>query len=205
MTTRIDQKNKLAWLLEGCLLQVRASNECLEHRILPLSVDQLRWRPRSGSWSIAASLDHLNRTFDYYLPKIQEAVERGRGMKNRERNVTFTESEEMFIRRVEPPVTEPMSAPWPVVPGLAADPDQIVEQFPLLRAQFKKIVRSIPEFDTGVSIRDSIHPPVQSLGGVIVFLAAHERRHLWQVQQILNAPELQAYFPKARLDDSRGL
>ncbi len=204
MSTRIDQKNKLAWLLEDCVLQVWASNEWLERRILPLLVDQLRWRPRSGSWSIAASLDHLNRTFGYYLPKIQEAVEKGRRMKNREHNSTFTDSEEMFIQEMEPPIFEPKSAPSAVLPGLALDPDQVVEQVPLLRIQFLKIVRSIADVDVGVSIPDSIHPPVQSLGGLIGFLAAHERRHLWQVQQILRASDFLAYFGKQSLDDCSG-
>jgi hypothetical protein len=73
MSTRIDPKEKLAGLLEGCTLQALASNEWLERRIMPLFIDQLRWRPRPGSWSIAETLDHLNRTFSYYLPKIEEA------------------------------------------------------------------------------------------------------------------------------------
>lgn len=201
MSTRIDQEDKLAWLLEGCFLQVWASNEWLERRILPLSVDQLRWRPRSGSWPIAASLDHLNRTFGYYLPKIHEALERGRGMEHPAHELRVTESEEMFVRKMEPPIVGPLSAPSEVLPNLAVDPDQVIEQFPLLRAQFAEVVRSISDVDAGVSIPDSIHPPVQSLCGVIGLLAAHERRHLWQVQQILCASEFLACFDRPLPDN----
>src|SRR5215471_10931682 len=61
MSIGVD-KDKISGLLEGCLVQVLASNEWLEGRVLSLSVDQLRWRPRTRRWSIAACLDHLNRT-----------------------------------------------------------------------------------------------------------------------------------------------
>jgi hypothetical protein len=199
MSTRIDPKEKLAGLLEGCTLQALASNEWLERRIMPLFIDQLRWRPRPGSWSIAETLDHLNRTFSYYLPKIEEALDTTRGTKKRAHRLG--ESEEMFLRQMEPPIVEPMSAPSPVLPGSCVDPDQVVEQFPLLRNQFAKIVRSVIDVDPGVSISDSLYPPVQSLGGAIGLLAAHERRHLWQAQQILCASEFLAYFAKPPLGD----
>jgi hypothetical protein len=192
----------LSWLLEGCVLQVRASNDWLERRILPLSADQLRWRPRSGCWSIAATLDHLNRTFAYYLPKIDEALAEPRDMRNREVKLRSAEGEELLVRRMEPPVLEPMSAPAPVLPGLAVDPDKVVEQFPLLRIRFANIVRSISDVDAGVSIPNSIHPPVRSLRCVIGLLAAHERRHLWQVEQVLRAPEFLASFAKPPLNHS---
>jgi hypothetical protein len=201
MSKGADNSQNLSWLLEGCVLQVRASNDWLERRILPLSADQLRWRPRSGCWSIAATLDHLNRTFSYYLPEIEEALEEPRDMKNREVQLRSAECEEMLVRRMEPPVSEPMSAPAPVMPGLAVDPDKVVEQFPLLRIRFANIVRSISDVDAGVSIPESIHPPVRSLRCVIGLLVAHERRHLWQVEQILRASEFQAAFARPSLND----
>ncbi len=46
--------------LDGCLVQVKASKDWFARRILPLSLDQLRWRPHVGRWSIAECLDHLN-------------------------------------------------------------------------------------------------------------------------------------------------
>ena len=204
MSPRVDQKEKLARLFEGCLLQMWASNEWLERRIMPLCAIQLRWTLGSGCWSVAASLDHLNRTFGYYLPRIQEALEEARSTKNREHKPRYTEAEEMFVRQVEPPIVAPMRAPSAVLPSLAVDPDEVVEQFPLLRTQFATIVRSLTEVDGDVSVPDTLHPPVQSLGGLIGLLAAHERRHLWQVQQVLNSSEFRACSAKPPLDDCSG-
>jgi len=192
MTGGSDQ-NRISWVLEGSLLQAQASNDWLEHRILPLSVDQLRWKPRSGCWSIAACLDHLNRTLSYYLPRIQDALDGNLPMKSGERGLRSTDSEEMFLRQMEPPVAAPMNAPSVIVPGSAVDPDEVVDQFPHLRTRFAATIRSITDVDSSVSIPGSIHPPVDSLGGVIALLAAHERRHLWQVQRILSAPGFPDY------------
>lgn len=192
MTTGTD-RNRMSWLVEGCLFQVQASNDWLERRILPLSVDQLRWRPRSGRWSIAACLNHLNRTFGFYLPKIQDALHGDRHMKNGEHQLRFAESEEKFLRQMEPPIVVPMNAPSVVLPGSAVDPDEVVDQFPYLRTRFADTIRWITDVDAGLSIPGSIHPPVESLGGVIALLVAHERRHLWQIQQILSASNFRDY------------
>src|SRR5581483_5853276 len=86
------------------------------------------------------------------------------------------------------PVVAPMNAPSALVPGSAVDPDEVVDQFPHLRTRFANTIGSVTDLDSAVCIPASIHPPVESVGGVIALLAAHERRHFWQVQQILSAP-----------------
>src|SRR5262245_61905320 len=60
--------------LEGCLVQVEASKSWFARRVLPLSIEQLRWRPEPREWSIAECLDHLNITLGLYLAKINAAI-----------------------------------------------------------------------------------------------------------------------------------
>ena len=190
MSPGIDQ-DKIWWLLEGCLVQVSASTEWLERRILPLSLDQFRWRPSSTQWSIAECLDHLNRTFDYYLSKVDEAFEKGRNGEP----FRFLESEDEFLRQMEPPVVVTMKAPPLLLPAPAIDLDRIVDQFPDLRIRYAKAVQSLADVNVlGVSVPDAVHPPIQTLGGVIALLAAHERRHLWQTQQILRTSDFPAHL-----------
>ena len=68
------EPDRIAIFLEGCIAQVRASQEWFATRVLASSLDQLRWRPRAGFWSILECLNHVNNTFEYYLPKIESAV-----------------------------------------------------------------------------------------------------------------------------------
>ena len=114
MSPGIDQ-DKIWRLLEGCLVQASASNEWLERRILPLSVGQLRWRQSFTRWSIAACLDHLNRTFDYYLSKIEEAFDKGRNGEP----FRFLESEDEFLRQMEPPIVATIKGPALLLPAPA--------------------------------------------------------------------------------------
>ena len=193
MSMDID-RDTLSLLVEACLVQVLASNEWLESRILPLSVNQLRWKPCSGCWSIAACLDHLNLTLGYYRPKLEAALEMGRHRKSRKGPFRFTEAEEKFLREIEPPALVRMRAPAALLPAAAVDPEQVVDRFPVLRKQFANAVRSAAGADPGIAIPDPIHPPVQSVAGVIALVAAHERRHLWQAQQILAAPGFLPYL-----------
>ena len=183
-------------VLDACLFQVLASREWFDSRVLILSVDQLRCRPRSGQWSIAECLDHLNRTFAYYLPKIEQAVDHGlREGECSARRLNLEESEDDFLRQMEPPIIIRMSTPALLVPTPAVDPDQIVDDFSQLRERFARAVHAAASVDAlNISIADSIHPPVQSLGGAIALLAAHERRHLWQAQRVLSA----SGFPASR-------
>ena len=196
-----NDRDNFSSLVEACLVQMLASNEWLERRILPLSVNQLRWKPCSACWSIAGCLDHLNLTLGYYGPKIEAALETGRHSKRRKGPFRFTEAEEKFLREIEPPALVRMCAPAALLPAAAVDPEQVVDQFPILRKQFANAVRSVAGADPGIAIPDSIHPPVQSVAGVIALVAAHERRHLWQAQRILTAPAFLPHLEAKRSSD----
>ena len=197
--------DKIYPVLQTCLAQVGASHEWLVRRVLPLSLDQLRWRLRSMCWSITKCLDHLNRTFHYYLPD-RRRIDEGSNMKYQKCAPAFEEPEKSFLRQMEPSILVAMSAPAVLWPASAFDPDQIVDQFPYLWRRFANAVQPLSGMAVmNVSIPDSIYPPVQSLGGVIALLAAHERRHLWQAQQVLSASDFPAYLGnRLAPDDCRG-
>src|SRR4051794_26371081 len=112
--------------LEACLAQARASQEWFATRVLPLSLDQLRWRPRCGAWSgrawsIMECLDHLNHTLGYYLPRVEQAIDRNPDkLWDPARGLVFVESEKRFLEEVEPPIrsasnTYPELLPTPAV------------------------------------------------------------------------------------------
>ena len=184
--------------VEACLAQMRASKKWFATRVLPLSLDQLRWRPRSGSWSIVDCLDHLNRTLVYYLPKIDQAIGQSQlKLRDPARGLVFPESEEDFLKQAEPPIRSHSVTPSALLPVPAVDPGLIVDQFPQLRNRYAKAVLSASRLDlANISIAGSIHPPVHSLAGVIALLAAHDRRHLWQAEQVRNTPG----FPASLID-----
>jgi hypothetical protein len=172
--------------LEACLVQVEASKSWFHHRVLPLSIEQLRWRPDSRQWSIAECLDHLNLTLALYLPKIDEAI------RCRTAAVPCTRCEQMeadALQAFEPPVTMADAAPRATVPHAAVDPDRLVEQFEATRDRYTDAVHRAEGLDLPhIRMVEPIYPVIVSLGGTLAFIAVHDRRHMWQAERVRQAP-----------------
>jgi len=177
--------------LTSCLVQVEASKSWFARRVLPLSLEQLRWRPDPLHWSIAECLDHLNVTLGLYLPKIEQAVESGarNGWNGR-----LETREAEVLKRIEPPVESRVEAPPATNPSTAVDPDDLVEGFYLTRDHYAEAVRRAGYLDlANILIVEPVYPLIRTLGGTLGFLAAHDRRHMWQAERLRN----ESRFPRA--------
>jgi len=183
--------------LEGCPVQVEASKAWFTRRVLPLSIEQLRWRPNPQHWSIAECLDHLNLTLGLALPRVDEAIREGRAC---EVCVACERSEIEALKLVEPPVNVPAVALPALIPAPAVDPDRLVDHFHQTRDQYAIAVRRVFALDIrGILLVEPVAPLIRSLGGTLGYLAAHDRRHMWQSERVRNAPR----FPRAVFGDAR--
>ncbi len=181
--------------LESCLAQVEASKAWFARRVLPLSLSQLRWRPHSGHWSIAQCLEHLNLMLGLSLPRLAAAVAEGW-----ERGVVctgacqFDAPEIEALHMIDPPVDVPITSPREATPAAAIDIDLLVDNFHLLRDQYAAVVRRASGLDLSrLRIVDPVVPEFRTVGATLAYLAAHDRRHMWQVERICNSPR----FPVA--------
>ena len=187
--------------LEGFLVQVEASKAWFHERVLPLSIEQLRWRPDARHWSIAECLEHLNLTLDLYLPKIGDAIGRGRRLHRAPAECSRCERAELdALQSLEPPVTVGASAPPPTIPGPAVDPDCLVDHFHRTRDRYSDAVRRAFGLDLRrIRIVEPVYPVIVSLGGTLALIAAHDRRHMWQAERVRQAPR----FPRGVWDGLR--
>jgi hypothetical protein len=175
--------------LEACLAQAQASKDWFSRRVLPLSVEQVSWRPDQRHWSIVEVLDHLNLTLLLHLSKIDVAIGQAwpQGWSSRR-------AESEFVKLMEPPVRMNFSAPNALLPPAAFDPDRLVSRFHLLRDRYADTVQRAFRLDLDtVLIAEPIYPLIRSLGATLALMAAHDRRHIWQAEQI----RLERRFPKA--------
>jgi len=181
--------------LESCLVQVEASKAWFTRRILPLSIEQLLWRPEPWRWSIAECLDHLNATYRVWLPRVNAATSASSRLGHTlEGSPRYEGAEIEALRLVEPPVVFRAVAPPDLIPAAAVDPDELVDYFCEFRDQYAETLRRAFGLDLArILLTEPIAPLIQSLGGALAFLAAHERRHTWQSEQVRTAPR----FPKA--------
>ena len=155
-----------------------------------LSAEQFNWSPEAGRWSIAQCLDHLNAVAKPYAEAltrgIAEAKSRGQAAGP---GVSYSWLERWMIRSLEPPPGRRLPAPKMFAPAASADHyqvDGVVSEFTTIRAGLIELLELANAVDVG---RAKITSPVTRflrlrIGAAFAFLAAHDRRHIWQARQV---------------------
>ncbi len=157
-----------------------------------LSDEQLNWRSSPGRWSIAQCLEHLLTVHHLIEPKLRVAVHTAPPSDKPYRPGFLAR---LIIGSSEPPASVPMKSPKIYVPPVAAT---LTDLRPAVDAMQRELV-GLAEATEGVNrSRPKIASPVTKivrlgLGEWFDFLAAHERRHLWQARQVRQHPD----FPGA--------
>ena len=147
----------------------------------------LRWRPGDGKWSIVECFEHLNSGWRV-LPKLDEKIAGGR-----ERGLLGSGPfrtkllGEIYIRGVEPPVRViRVRAPAKFRPRPSPPPAEVVPKLLGLQRELIERIRAADGVDLGAITMSS---PISrrfkmTIGQWFRFLAAHERRHLWQANRV---------------------
>ncbi len=161
-----------------------------------LSDAQFHWRPEAQLWSIGECLAHLNKTNKLYLPILEGAIETGRA-----RGLTGHEPfrhgflGNFFVRSMEPPPKRKFKAPQSFLPASDQSREQVIIEFADMQERILSCVHAADGLHLGkVKIASPVSKLLRmSLGQGFALLTAHERRHLWQAQQVKSNPN----FPRA--------
>lgn len=174
-----------------CLLQqVENATNHAERLVFGRSREELTTRVRPHSWSATECLEHLVLTTRAFLPRIAEAVSNAPKL-TRNRALRGDLLARVLIRSLEPPYR----LRHKVLPHIA--PRQ--KDFPSTWGEFLESQQQLAQVigsAAGLAIdRVKIQSPVCSrlsynVYGALGILSAHQRRHLWQVDHILQALEL---------------
>ena len=141
----------------------------------------------SASWSVAQCLDHLAQTANAFIPAISSATARAPHLTTN-RALRTGALTRLFIRNLEPPYRLRFKVLTPLVP-LRRDFDSAWSAFETAQVKLAETIRSA----AGLAIDQvKVESPVYArfnynVYGALRTLTAHERRHLWQIEQILKA------------------
>lgn len=184
-------------LLDDIVRQYRDLIQSGQDLLAGLSNPQVAWRPEGGGWSVGECLQHLNVTAELYVPAIRAAVDSA--------SPTATPAGRPFrpgfiwrriLRWVEPPPKSKAKAPakFAVVAASLPPTDELLKNFVGRRNELIELVERSGKLDLR---RTKVVSPVSrflriGLGNTYLFLAGHDRRHLWQARRVTEAPG----FPK---------
>lgn len=157
-----------------------------------LSEAQFNWRPSPKRWSIGGCIEHLNVTARLYTPRLEATIARAH-----ERGITGTGPFKhgfpgnYFVSSAEPPVRRRFPAPGSFQPSASKlDQAEILAASVGLQDEFQRLLAAA----NGLHLaKVKIGTPAfrwlrVSLGQAFALTTAHERRHLWQADQVRQEP-----------------
>jgi DinB superfamily len=165
--------------------QIRQNTRYAEALVLQRGKADLVTRLKPGSWCVAECLDHLTQTTRAVLPAILEAIAATPKL-TRNRRLRTGILPSLFIRNLNPPYR----IRFRVLPHLTPqNPDSetawtgfVESQSQLLETMLSTAGLAIDK----VRIKSPVYARISyNLHGAFGMIAAHQRRHIWQIEQIL--------------------
>jgi hypothetical protein len=155
-----------------------------------LSAAQMNWRPQPGKWSIAQNLAHLNFGYQYFDALASSiAAARAKGIIG---NGPFRYGWVMrwIIKSNEPPPKRKFKAGKIFTPPPDVDAPKAVADYLRMAARLTELIQEADGLDLA-RVKIPFGPLKWlkiSLGATLAHVTTHERRHLWQAEQVRNDP-----------------
>lgn len=154
--------------------------------------EQFYWRPRDGSgWSIAQCIDHLGAMNVVYRNAIRLGIDaaRARGSARRAPAKPGYFGGK-FVQSMEPPVTRRMRAPRKGIPALKKERAKILDGYHAAHDLVRQLIVDAAEIDANRARFPNPFIPLLrfSVSTGLFVIAAHDRRHLWQAEQVRLTP-----------------
>jgi hypothetical protein len=182
--------------LQQLLNQIDDADRAAETLSAGLSDEQFHWQPDGGgSWSVAQCLEHLAAINVLYGGSIRQAVDAARRSGSaRQGPLQPGPFGRWFIRSQEPPVKRRLKAPGTVRPGSTATRAEVMRRYREAHDEVRRIVRDAATIDANATTFPN--PFVKVLRVKVAtglnVLPAHDRRHLWQAEQVTKRPDFPA-------------
>ena len=150
-------------------------------------------QPSPGRWSAGQCLEHLNITYRAFLPLMREATQRltasGRRARGPVRHGLFMR---WFIRDMEPPPRRRYPTGSAFFPPTEVSPGQVLAEFLQLHDDLVRLLEQVNGYDLNAV---KVHSPFSAwlryrLGSGLALNLAHDRRHLWQARNAVDASHL---------------
>ncbi len=162
-----------------------------------LSRAQFNWRPGPGRWSIGECLSHLNIVNGGDLAPLSDAIAQGRS-----RNLTgsgpysYDFLSRKFISMMDLPVKTKMKAPKSYAPPPDSDLPATLSQYRRICSELRRLAESANGLNLArvKTVIPALPAPLRlvykmPLGGRLILITTHDRRHLWQTEQVRNHPD----------------
>jgi hypothetical protein len=148
-------------------------------------------RPPGGGWSVSECLQHLNLTSGAFLGRLQQGVAeaRAKGLAATGGPYRLDVVGWLLCRLLEPPYRLRVKTSAPFVPGGIAPASEVLASFDRWHDALVECVRSAEGLAVDrVRVSSPFSARVKySVYSSLRLIPVHQRRHLWQAEQVLRA------------------
>jgi DinB superfamily len=178
--------------LQQVLDQLDDIDRAAEALVAPLSDAQFFWQPNEGrSWSIAQCLEHLAIANEVYAEAVAKGIEAAsaRGLTGGG-PIESTVFGRLFVSSMEPPVRRRLRAPGKIIPGTTRTREDITRSFREGHDRLRELVRAAASIDVNrATFANPFYRFVRvRVGTGLRVVSAHDRRHVWQAENVRRAP-----------------
>jgi DinB superfamily len=174
--------------IEALREQIRRLDERADDLARGLDAARLAWRPPSGAWSIAENIDHLCAMGRWYFKQLDRSLAdaEARGLAAGP-PVRLPLLERFVVWLAEPPVRRVrIKAPPLFQPQAGFDPLAVLPAYHAHHAALHERLTRAERFDLArARARTPLARRPATLLGCLSLMLAHERRHLWQAEQVV--------------------
>jgi len=175
--------------------QFAAAKEEASALVNGLNESQFNWRPDAHAWSIAECLQHLNIVGDRYVHVLERTLAEARvqGAKG-QGPFGYGWLGNWILVNTEPPPKRKVKAPRSFTPVYGQPITAVLPTFLHLQEQLAQQLEQANGLDLArVKVPAPGFGPVKlNLHVTFAWIAAHERRHLWQARQVRGHAEFGA-------------
>ncbi len=177
--------------LHGLADAMNAADAAAEELSSSLSDEDFFWRPDDGTrWSVALCLDHLAVTNDLYGAAMQGGLEaaKERGWR-RQGPAKPGFLGRKFAESLEPPVKRRTSAPGKITPQATRSRAEIMAASRAAHDRIRELLvqAAVVDANRATFTNPFIGFVRMKASSAFHVIAAHDRRHLWQAQQVVAA------------------
>jgi DinB superfamily len=174
--------------LQAILNELGRTDQEARQLVAELSEAQLNWRPGgSTQWSVAQCLDHLGQINSVYVAALRSALGEANPRADARRNpIRPGWFGRWFISQMEPPPRRKLKSPKPGVPVAHKSGAEVLENFLAVHQELRSLVREARDLDLNrVRFRNPFVGVIRfPVGTGLLIIGAHDRRHLWQANQV---------------------
>ena len=175
--------------LQSVMEELDRTDEEARRLVADLSDNDLNWQPGGGTgWSVAQCLDHLGQMNSVYTAALRTAVSEADPRTMARRGpIQPGWFGRWFIHAMEPPPRRKMTSPKPGRPAERRSGQDVVSAFVAAHNELRTLIHEARGLDLNrLRFRNPFIGVLRfTVGTGMMIINAHDRRHLWQAQQVV--------------------